>query len=225
MQARAQPTGPGAGGGPPPGAAGPKLFPKRQLRQVVLSGNFVLLEPLRLEHAEQLWPVVQQEPEMFEHLSPGAGASPENLRGWIFRRMAEESVDVAQPFVMRDPADGRAIGSTSYLNIDVRNKRVEVGNTWISSSHRRTAANTEAKLLMLQHAFEDWKAVRVQFKADVRNTAAQAALERIGAVREGVMRNERILRDGFIRDAVVYSIIDREWVQVKKLLNRFLWDR
>lgn len=201
------------------------MLPKRQLRQVVLSGNFVLLEPLRLEHAEELWPVVEREPQVFEHLSPGAGRDLGSLRAWIFRRMAEESVDVAQPFVMRDPADRSAIGSTSYLNIDVRNKRVEIGNTWISASHRRTAANTEAKLLLLQHAFEDWKAVRVQFKADVRNQAAQAALERIGAVREGVMRNERILPDGFIRDAVVYSIIDREWPQVKKLLNKFLWDR
>jgi N-acetyltransferase len=190
---------------------------------VVLEGQYVRLEPLRLEHAEEMWPVAQEE-GLFDHLSPGAGASLVNLRGWIFRRLAEESVDKAQPFLTRTP-DGTAVGSTSYMNIDVRNKRVEIGDTWIGSEARRTAANTEAKLLMLQHAFEDWKAIRVQFKADSRNERAQAALKRIGAIKEGVMRNERILADGFVRDAVVYSIVDSEWPEVKKRLNKLLWDR
>ena len=202
-----------------------QALPKRQLRQVVLHGNHVRLEPLKTDHAEELWPLVKQEPGLFDHLSPGAGGSLGTLRGWIFRRVAEESVDVAEPFLMRDPATGKPVGSTSYLNIDVHNKRVEIGNTWIARSHRRTQTNTEAKLLMLQHAFGDWKAVRVQFKCDARNEVAQKALERIGATREGVMRNERILPDGFIRDAFVYSIIDQEWPDVKKRLNGLLWGR
>lgn len=201
-----------------------RTLPRRQLRQVVLRGDHVRLEPLRSAHAEELWPVVRKEPTVFEHLSPGSGANPAALRAWIFRRLAEESVDVAQPFLMRDPVNDQAVGSTSYLNIDVRNKRVEIGNTWIAQSHRRTRTNTEAKLLLLRHAFEDWKAVRVQFKCDARNEVAQAALERIGATKEGVMRNERILADGFIRDAYVYSIIDQEWPEVKKQLNRLLWN-
>lgn len=196
----------------------------RQLRQVTLRGQYAVLEPLELRHAEELWPVAK-EPGLFDHLSPGAGKSVESLRAWIARRKKEEDLDLVQPFVIRDAATGKAVGSTSYLGISVRNKHVEIGHTWIAKSHRRTALNTEVKLLMLEHAFEDWHAIRVQFKTDVRNERAQKALERIGAKREGTMRRERVLADGFVRDAAVYSIVDGEWKEVKARLNRFLYDR
>lgn len=195
----------------------------RQLRQVTLRGQHAVLEPLELHHAEELWPVAR-EPGLFDHLSPGAGRTVETLRAWIARRKLEEDLDLVQPFLIRDAA-GKAVGSTSYMGISVRNKHVEIGHTWIAKSHRRTALNTEVKLLMLQHAFEDWHAIRVQFKTDVRNERAQKALERIGAVREGVMRRERVLVGGFVRDAAVYSIVDAEWNEVQARLNRLLYDR
>lgn len=194
------------------------------LRDVTLTGQHVLLEPLRVRHAQELWPAAREE-GLFEYLAPGTDTSLESLQQWIQRRMAEQKLDVNQSFVMRDARSRKAIGSSSYMNVDTRHKRVEIGNTWIGRSHRRTPVHTEAKLLMLEHAFDDWGAVRVQFKCDVRNERAKEALERIGAYREGTMRNERILTDGTIRDAAVYSITDREWREVKSRLQRFLYLR
>ena len=194
---------------------------QRQLRQVSLRGDYVRLEPLRLSHAEALWPAAS-EPGLFQHLAPGTEASLENLRAWIMRRLEEEDLDFSQPFVQVDPATQKPFGVTCFLNISVRHKRVEIGHTWMGASHRRTPANTEAKLLMLRHAFDDWEAIRVQFKCDVDNQRAIDALERIGAVREGRMRNERIMIEGTIRDSYVYSIIREEWREVEKRLERFL---
>lgn len=198
--------------------------PEMDLREVTLGGQFVILEPLRMAHVNELWPDAV-EPGLFEHLAPGMESSRADLSAWIGRRLEEATQGTALPFVQRDANTKKAFGCTAMFGISRRHHRLEVGHTWLAKSHRKTPANTESKLLLLTHAFETMKAVRVQFKVDTRNEAGIRALERIGAVREGHMRSERILLDGFIRDAFVYSIIDSEWPEVKKLLNGFLFTR
>lgn len=192
-----------------------------QLKEVCLHGRHVHLEPLRPEHANELWPDAV-EPGLFQHMEPGLESTKRDLQAWIAARLVEQSHGAALPFLQRDAGTRKAFGCTAYFNVSAQHHRLEVGHTWLGKSHRKTPANTEAKLLMLTHAFETMGAVRVQFKADTRNEAAIRALERIGAVREGLMRSERILADGFIRDAYVYSIIDREWPDVKTRLNGLL---
>lgn len=198
--------------------------PEMELKEVTLSGQWVILEPLRMAHVNELWPDAV-EPGMFEHLAPGMESSRADLAGWVGRRLEEARRGTALPFLQRDATTRKAFGCTSMFSISTRHHRLEIGHTWLDKAHRKTPANTEAKLLLLTHAFEKMEAVRVQFKVDTRNEAGVRALERIGAVREGLMRSERILLDGFIRDAFVYSIIDPEWPEVKKLLNGFLFTR
>lgn len=202
----------------------PTWFKEMELREVTLSGNHVALEPLRMEHANELWPDAV-EPGLFQHLAPGLESSKGDLRAWIQRRLEEQAAGTALPFLQRDSVTRKAFGCTAMFNASPRHHGLEIGHTWLGKSHRKTPANTEAKLLLLTHAFERMEAIRVQFKTDVRNEAAIKALERIGAVREGLMRNERILMDGFIRDAYVYSIIKSEWDDVKIRLNELLWVR
>ncbi len=198
--------------------------PEMELREVTLSGRHVILEPLRASHANELWPDAV-EPGLFQHLAPGMESSKADLAAWIGRRLEEQASGTALPFLQRDATTKRAFGCTAMFGVSARHHRIEIGHTWLDKRHRKTPANTEAKLLLLSHAFETMKAVRVQFKVDTRNEAAIRALERIGAVREGMMRSERILLDGFIRDAFVYSIIDPEWNEVKTRLNGFLFSR
>lgn len=204
----------------------PGLIPVRAMRieEVTLGGDFVILEPLRAAHADELFPDAM-EPDLFQFIAPGMEQSKRALRDWILMRLEEQTHGTALPFLQRDAVSKKAFGCTCMTNMSAPHHRLEIGHTWLAKSHRKTPANTESKLLLLSHAFETMHAVRVQFKVDLRNEAAQRALERIGAVREGVMRNERILTDGFIRDAAVYSVIDREWPDVKTRLNGLLWSR
>lgn len=122
------------------------------------------------------------------------------------------------PFAIVNRADGRAIGSTRYLDILPAHRSVEIGATWIGTPWQRTSINTECKLLLLRHAFTVLRCVRVQLKADARNTRSHAAMERIGAHYEGTLRKHRILPDGFVRDTVYYSVIAEEWPEVEKRL-------
>lgn len=128
------------------------------------------------------------------------------------------------PFVTRVMDGDRVVGSTRFWKIDAKNRKAEIGHTWIARSWQRTFVNTEAKLLMLTHALEAMDLVRVEFQTDALNAASRAAILRIGAVQEGVLRNERIMWDGRIRNSVVFSVIDSEWPQVKAALQRRLAD-
>ncbi len=112
----------------------------------------------------------------------------------------------------------KVVGSTRYLNIRPSHRGLEIGWTWLGSEWQRTAINTQAKLLLLTHAFERLGCVRVEFKADARNERSQRALERIGAVREGVLRNHMIVQSNYIRDSVYFSVIDTQWLAVKERL-------
>ncbi|HDR4511637.1 N-acetyltransferase [Bacillus anthracis] len=122
------------------------------------------------------------------------------------------------PFVVVDQQTNKIVGSTRLYNISVEDKTVELGQTWYHPSVQRTSINTECKYMLLQYAFEKLHMLRVQIKTDARNEKAQRAIERLGAVKEGVLRNERKLPNGYVRDAVVYSIISSEWPDVKEQL-------
>ncbi|MEO7941400.1 MAG: GNAT family protein [Burkholderiaceae bacterium] len=123
------------------------------------------------------------------------------------------------PFAIVDAASDTVIGSTRFWKIDQKNRKLEIGHTWLAASWQGTLANTHAKLLLLQQAFEGMACVRVQFTTDVLNLRSQRAIEKLGALREGVVRHERIMPDGRKRNSVRYSIIDDEWPQVRALLQ------
>jgi RimJ/RimL family protein N-acetyltransferase len=142
-------------------------------------------------------------------------STPENMRLMIEYWLHQQSIGASVCFVTIDRATNQAAGSTTYMNIDASNHRLEIGGTWIAPRWQRTAVNTEAKHLMLRHAFEVLGCIRVEFKTDSLNEKSRTALLRIGAKQEGVFRNHMIMPDGRIRHSVYFSIIDSEWPQVK----------
>jgi RimJ/RimL family protein N-acetyltransferase len=190
------------------------------VREVTLRGRHVVLEPLRPEHVDQLWPA-GGEPEIWRYTNVVI-RSKEELAGWIADRRAGIPKLEALPFLQRDANTGQAFGSTSLFDIDRHHRRMEVGHTWITASHRRTAANTEAKLLLLTHAFDRLGAYRVQFKTGHMNERSQKAIERLGATKEGVLRNHMVQPDGSHRHSMMYSITPSEWSEVRARLQGFL---
>jgi RimJ/RimL family protein N-acetyltransferase len=188
------------------------------LRPVTLRGRHVVLEPLRAEHAEELWPAASER-DIWRYMGVDV-ASLADLRSWIEARQHAMVPGLhALPFLQRDARTGQAFGSTSLFDIDRANRKMEVGHTWLGASHRRTAANTEAKRLLLAHAFEALGAVRVQLKCDARNARSRAAIERLGAQPEGVLRHWLILADGHRRDTAFFSILEAEWPAVRDRLD------
>lgn len=183
--------------------------------RVTLSGRFVRLEPLDERHRDDLLAAAAEDPTTFRYmgadLSVGASAWPAYLTD------AQRPDFVAWATV--DAASGRAIGSTRFGDIAPDHGRLEIGWTWIAPSCQRSAANTEAKLLQLSYAFEQLGATRVALKTDGRNERSQRAIERIGGVREGVLRRHIRLPDGYLRDTVYFSILADEWPSVKARLT------
>jgi RimJ/RimL family protein N-acetyltransferase len=180
------------------------------IQPITLEGRTVRLEPLTVEHAEQLSAAAT--PELFTYHFPPPEFTPvgfAQLIGWLLAQ------GTYCPFAITDRASGRAIGMTSYLDIRPRDLGVEIGFTWIAATHQRSAVNPESKYLLLRHAFDDQNAQRVQLKTDLRNIQSQRALEKLGAVREGVLRKHMMRPDGFLRDTVMYSITADEWPQVR----------
>jgi len=180
---------------------------------VTLEGAFVRLEPLEVRHAADLFAAGAEE-TIWTWLTRGPFADLADVEAWI--RQAQEARDRGEqlPFAIVHRESGRAIGSTRYLDIQRENGNLEIGWTWLGAAHQRTAVNTECKWLLLRHAFESLGAVRVQLKTDLRNERSQRAIERLGAVREGVLRRSRLTRGGYIRDTVVYSVLAEEWPAV-----------
>ena len=186
--------------------------------RVTLSGDRVRLEPIEERHRDDLLAAAAQDPATFRYtvgqLWKGALVWPDYL------------ADALRPefvaWATVDLASGRAIGSTRFGDIEPEHGRVEIGWTWIAPSHQRTAVNTEAKLLQLTYAFDELGATRVALKTDARNERSQRAIERIGGVREGVLRRHHRLPDGFIRDTVYYSILSDEWPGVRERLRAML---
>ncbi|WP_223096869.1 GNAT family N-acetyltransferase [Vibrio sp. SCSIO 43132] len=145
--------------------------------------------------------------------------SKENINEYISNALEQKSKGLALPFVVVEKSSGKVIGSTRFCNADSVNKRVEVGYTWYSKSFQRTSVNTECKLLLLKHAFETLDAIAVELRTSWHNQASRAAIARLGAKQDGVLRNHQKLANGGYRDTVVFSIINTEWLSVKESLE------
>jgi len=187
----------------------------------VLQGKVVRLEALRLEHVPGLT-AVGIDDEIWRHMLYGEIKDEEDMAGWVrsILAMAETGTDI--PFAVIHLPSGRVAGATRYLDIRAAHRGLEIGGTWYGAEFRRTAVNTECKYLLLRHAFETMRCIRVQFKTDARNERSQRAIERLGAVMEGTLRNHMILPDGRWRDSVYYSILESEWPSVKARLKEKL---
>jgi RimJ/RimL family protein N-acetyltransferase len=192
-----------------------------KVEPVTLIGRVVRLEPLSEAHVPDL-AVVGLEEEIWRYMRYGKVETGEHLRTWVRELLDMQVQGTDLPFAVIHLASGHAIGSTRYLHIDPPNRSVEIGGTWYGLEYQGTLVNTECKYLLLKHAFETLDCIRVWFKADLRNKRSLRALESLGAVKEGVLRNHMILPDGFIRDSVIYSLLPEEWVQVKARLEEKL---
>ena len=189
---------------------------------IPMSGSIVDLEPLREEHAEELWEAAQA-PEIWAWLAH-LGESRDLFDRWLETSLAEARAGKEGPFATRRRSSGRVVGSTRYLNVRPYDRVVEVGWTWLNPEAWRTGANVEAKLLMLEHAFERLDCVRVEFKTDARNERSRAALAAIPAQFEGILRNHMIVPDVGQRDSAYFSVIEPEWPEVRANLRRRLED-
>lgn len=189
------------------------------LQPVTLTGKVVRLEPLGPDHAADLL-VAAAHDEIWTYLDEPTPRTPEMVESLIRDALHDLSQGTRLPFAIIDVESGRAVGSTSYIDIRPRDRAVEIGWTWMTLGVWGTGANTEAKFLLLAHAFEEQNAGRVAIKTDLRNQRSQKAIEKLGATREGVWRNHRILSDGTYRHSVYYSVIDSEWPAVRDRLRR-----
>lgn len=190
-------------------------------RPVTLGGTQVRLEPLRREHAAELFPVAHDEDIWRLMLVPMPREVAE-LEQWIGAALEEQILGKAVAFLTRRISDGRPIGSTRFLHIDRSNKTVEIGWTFLGRDARRTAANTEAKYLQLRHLFEELGAHRVWLQTDKLNERSQQAMERLGAIKEGEHRDDRISHDGRIRTSVVYAVTRADWPAVSERIRGLL---
>ena len=187
---------------------------------ITLSGHYVRLEPLKMEHFDALWSI-GQDAELWKWTAYQIN-TPEKMRTYLRAALDGQELGVVLPFVTIEQATDQIVGSTRFGNIDAPNHRVEIGWTWIGQPWQRTPVNTEAKFLMLQHAFEVWNCIRVEFKTDVLNTRSRAAILRLGAKEEGIFRHHMITESGRLRDTVYFSIINDEWPEVKAHLQELL---
>ena len=188
------------------------------IEPVTLSGNVVRLEPLSLAHATGLLDT-GQELATWDYMPVNPCRSIDTMRQWISETLAEQAGGTCIPFTIVELMGGRVVGSTRYQNIMRKDRGLEIGWTWLAPEARRSAVNTECKYLLLRHAFEVLAAIRVQLKTDSRNLRSQRAIERLGAIKEGTLRNHMIMPDGYFRHSVFYSILDSEWPLVKASLE------
>jgi len=191
------------------------------IQPVILYGRILRLVPLEESHASLLYQAGNYE-SIWRFMRYGMIQSEAQMSEWVRSLLAAQAHGTDLPFVVIHQATGKVVGTTRYLEIQLENRALEIGGTWYTPAYQRTAVNTESKYLLLRHAFEILGCVRVQFKTDLRNERSQKALERIGAVKEGVLRNHMILPDGSLRTSVFYSILDGEWPGVKTLLEEKL---
>jgi RimJ/RimL family protein N-acetyltransferase len=192
-----------------------------EVKPVTLTGTHVRLEPLTEAHIPGLAQIGIGQ-DFWNFMVYGDMNTEDDMRNWVqdMLRRAEKGGDL--PFAVIHQATGQVAGATRFLNIVPHDYGLEIGGTWYGIEFQRTAVNTECKYLLLSHAFETLQAIRVQLKADSRNERSQKAMERIGAKREGILRNHMILPDGHIRHSVYYSIIDSEWLGVKANLEEMM---
>ena len=184
-----------------------------QIKPLTLEGKYVRLAPLKLSHLNELYEAASDESLWLWTIN--VVENREDMLRYIETALGEFERKVSMPFVTIEKSSGKIIGSTRFGNLDARHRKAEIGWTWINPRWQRTNVNTEAKLLMLTHAFEIWKCVRVELKTDVLNEKSRTAIRRLGAKEEGVLRQHQITDAGRFRDTVYFSIIDSEWHSVK----------
>ena len=190
-------------------------------KPVVLTGEKVRLEPLLLSHAQDLLRAAADK-TIWAYMPLSGFPDLRAVEMWIGDSLAAQSAGSDVPFAIVLPDTGVAVGSTRYMDIRRAHRGLEIGWTWLAPGVQRTRVNTEAKYLLLRHAFEDLGAYRVQLKTDARNVRSQRAIERIGAVMEGAHRRHMQTWDGHVRDTIYYSILDSEWPTVKQRLEGIL---
>jgi N-acetyltransferase len=186
---------------------------------ITLQGAAVRLEPLRRDHASDFWNVAKDSLDDIFRWIPYQVRSREDFAQIIEKAFTEQDRGDSMVFATIEHNSNRVIGSTRFMNIDRINHRVEIGSTWIASAWQRTSINTEAKFLMLRHAFEVWKCIRVELKTDALNEKSRNAILRLGAREEGTLRKHLVTWTGRVRDTVYFSILDTEWPAVKSRLE------
>jgi RimJ/RimL family protein N-acetyltransferase len=192
-----------------------------EIKPVILTGRHVRLEPMTEDHISGLADIGAGQ-SFWDFMVYGQLNSLADMRYWVLDILSRSARGTDLPFVAIHLASGRVAGATRYMNIIPRDRGLEIGGTWYGLDFQRTVVNTECKYLLLQHAFETLGCIRVQLKTDLRNERSQKAIERIGAVKEGVLRNHMILPDGRYRHSVFYSILDTEWPEVKQKLEAMM---
>jgi RimJ/RimL family protein N-acetyltransferase len=191
------------------------------VKPIVLLGKHVRLEPLSEAHVPGLAEIGVGQ-NFWHFMLYGDMNSEADIQNWVLDIMSRGQRGTDLPFAVIHLESGRVAGATRYLNIAPNDRGLEIGGTWYGTEFQRSAVNTECKYLLMSHAFETLHAIRVQLKTDLINERSQRAIERLGAKKEGVLRNHMILPDGRIRDSVFYSILDREWLAVKKNLEAMM---
>lgn len=184
---------------------------------VMLTGKHVRLEPLSMDHLDDLQNAARDGDLhlLWYTMIPNA----DGMAAEITRRLGLREIGSMQPFVIIDQSRGHAVGMTTFMNIDAGNKRVEIGSTWYAKSVQRSPLNTECKLLMMTHAFEVLSCIAVEFRTHFVNTQSRRAIERLGAKFDGVLRNHMVMANGSLRDTAVYSVINSEWPTIKTHLQ------
>ena len=180
---------------------------------LTLSGRHVRLVPLETAHAPDLFRI-GRDPEIWRFV-PYAVHAPEDMLDYVRTAIADREKGESFAFAILDAATGRVLGSTRYYSLSRQHRNLEIGYTWLDPAVWRSAVNTEAKFLLLRHAFETLGCLRVALRTDMRNLRSQRAMERFGAVKEGVFRRHMVMPDGYIRDTVYYSVTDQDWPKVK----------
>ena len=187
---------------------------------LTLNGQYGSLVPLSRVHCADLAEAVK-DGELW-NLWYTTIPTPDQMQAEIDRRLGLQNQGSMLPFAVIEKSTGKAVGMTTYFNIDATNKRLEIGATWYRKRVQRTALNTECKLMLLTHAFEKLKCIAVEFRTHFFNHQSRAGIERLGAKLDGVLRQHQVSRNGTLRDTCVYSIIDREWPTVKGHLTHQL---
>ena len=187
-----------------------------------ISNSLVTLKPLSKQEAED-YLEIGRDADIWKYLAPEPFTRLHDAENWISGMLerAETAGDI--PFSVYDNASNRLAGSSSFLDVRPMHGGLEIGFTWYGKEFQRTHVNTATKLVLFSHAFEDLEANRVQLQTDSRNLASQRAIERLGAVKEGVLRKHKTYPDGYVRDSVMYSVTSDEWTSVKARLEEFLW--
>lgn len=186
------------------------------IKESPIEGELVILEPITPDHIEGLTEAVK-DGELWK-LWYANVPTPNQMHEYV-KEAIESSASGDTAYVVRMKESGNIVGTTRYYSVDSKNKRAMIGYTWYSDSVRRTRVNTECKLLLLQEIFETYNAIAVEFRTHFHNTASRKAIERLGAKQDGILRSHQIMRDGSLRDTVVYSIIAAEWLAVKRNLQ------